>query len=567
MNAYLRHPTTIAIAKNALFVGLCVAGAVSLAWLLLKRDRIPEPPEVQLARLPDDDFRAAVEKIDGEFRLSWYEQKLDHAGPAPDELIMRRLALSLMGTTPSLEELRAFYAEPADRRIAWWTARVLDDKRCHDYLAERFTRAYIGTDQSPFLYLRRRRFVLWLSEQIAANRSYDSIVREILTQEGLWTDRPATNFVTATIVNDQNENQPDPEKLAARVTRAFLGMRIDCLQCHDDNLGNLNLGEVADVRGGTQQDFHQLAAFFSEVSTSLAGIRDTEENEPYDYMFLHEEEEVTVEPKVPFYADLYQPSGSRREALANWVTHRDNEMFALSTVNRVWAILLGRPLVEPVDDLPLFDERPPGMKALAEDFADHGYDLKRLIRMIAATEVFRQSSEADFEIAEEHEDAWAVFPLTRLRPEQVAGSLSQATQLRTIDENAHVFSRVLRFGQENDFVQRYGDKGENEFVDRGGTIPQRLLLLNGELLDGVTDDGNFLMLAGPRVAMLAPDPEKAVETVYLCTLTRKPTPREAEYFVQFLADGQKDDDEDEYGRRVSDLFWILMNGSEFSWNH
>ncbi|HEV7281702.1 MAG TPA: DUF1553 domain-containing protein [Pirellulaceae bacterium] len=565
MNAFLRRPLTIAVAKNALFVGLCVAGAVSLAALLLKRDRIPEPPQVRLAMAPDDDFRQAVERIDGEFRQSWGTKDLQHAGPASEELIMRRLSLALMGTTPSLEEIRAFQAEPADRRVAWWTARVLDDKRSHDYLAERFTRAFVGTDESPFIYLRRRRFVLWLSEQIAANRPYDAIAREILTQEGLWTDRPATNFVTATIVNDQNENQPDPEKLAARVTRAFLGMRIDCLQCHDDNLGNLNLGDTEDIRGGSQQDFHQLAAFFSEVSTSLAGIRDAK-NEAYEYQFLNEEEKTLVDPSVPFYADLYEPTGTRRDALANWITHRDNEMFALATVNRVWAILLGRPLVEPVDNLGLFDERPPGMKALAEDFSRNGYDLKRLIRLIAATEVFRSSSEAEFEITSEHEEAWAVFPLTRLRPEQVAGSLSQATSLRTIDENAHVVSRIIRFGQENDFVQRYGDKGENEFVDRGGTIPQRLLLLNGELLDGVTDEENFFMLAGARIASLAPDVETAVETTYLCTLTRKPTPREAEYFEQFLTEGQKES-ADEYGRRVSDLFWILMNGTEFSWNH
>lgn len=566
MNAFLRRPLTIAVAKNVLFVGLCVAGAVSLAAMLLQRDRVPEPPEVRLAMAPDDDFQQAVERIDAEFSQVWGTKDLQHAGPAPDELIMRRLALALMGTTPSLEEIRAFYAEPADRRIAWWTARVLDDQRSHDYLAERFARAFVGTDQSPFLYLRRRRFVLWLSEQIAANRPYDAISREILTQEGLWTDRPATNFVTATIVNDQNENQPDPEKLAARVTRAFLGMRIDCLQCHDDNLGKLNLGEVADVRGGTQQDFHQLAAFFSEVSTSLAGIRDTKQDDGYQYQFLHEEEKTLVEPSVPFYADLYEPTGSRRDALANWITHRDNEMFALATVNRVWAILLGRPLVEPVDDLGLFDERPSGMKALAKDFVDHGYDLRRLIRLIAATEVFRSSSEADFEITSDHEDAWAVFPLTRLRPEQVAGSLSQATSLRTIDEGAHVITRLTRFGLENDFVQRYGDKGENEFVDRGGTIPQRLLLLNGELLDDLTDEENFFMVAGGRIASLSPDERTAVETAYLCTLTRKPTPKEAEYFIQFLADG-KQEGSDEYSRRVGDLFWILMNGTEFSWNH
>ena len=122
------------------------------------------------------------------------------------------------------------------------------------------------------------------------------------------------------------------------------------------------------------------------------------------------------------------------------------------------------------------------MQLLADDFVAHGYDLQRLIRLIAASEAFQRDSRAEFEITEQHERAWAVFPLSRLRPEQMAGSLIQAASLTTINGQAHVIMRIAKFGQTNQFVRRYGDLGEDEFTDRGSTIPQRLLMMNGNLV-------------------------------------------------------------------------------------
>ena len=96
---------------------------------------------------------------------------------------------------------------------------------------------------------------------MAANRGYDQIVRDLITAEGLWTDRPEVNFLTVTF--DSNDGNPDPIRLAARTSRAFLGLRIDCLQCHNDFLGNVNLGDSDSIREGMQSDFHQLAAFYT----------------------------------------------------------------------------------------------------------------------------------------------------------------------------------------------------------------------------------------------------------------------------------------------------------------
>jgi len=113
--------------------------------------------------------------------------------------------------------------------------------------------------------------------------------------------------------------------------------------------------------------------------------------------------------------------------------------------------------------------------------------------------------------------------MTRLRPEQVAGAVIQASSLTPINGDAHIVRKLMQFGEANQFVLRYGDTGEDEFVDRGGTIPQRLLLMNGELVKERTKE-NVVLNAATRIAVLTPDPAKAVEVAYLAVLTRRPLP-------------------------------------------
>jgi hypothetical protein len=136
----------------------------------------------------------------------------------------------------------------------------------------------------------------------------------------------------------------------------------------------------------------------------------------------------------------------------------------------------------------------------------------------------------------------------------------QASSVATIDANSHIFVRIFRLANENDFVKRYGDSGEDEFGGKGGTIPQRLLMMNGSLIHDRIKQGLFN--AATRIAWQAPDDARAVETAYLTVLTRRPTPKEAEHFGAFLA-------EQSMGRpqRLEDLFWALINSTEFSWNH
>ena len=497
------------------------------------------------------DVRSIVQAVDAAFLLEWQEKKVAPAIAADSLSIARRLSLALTGSIPSLEEVRALEKHPEEARVDGWIDHLLKDRRSADYLAERLARVFVGTDDGAFLIFRRRRLVDWLSDQLHSNRPYDQIVRELIASDGVWTTHPEVNFVTATVMQKKG---PDETKLTSRSSRAFLGIRMDCVQCHDGKLDN----------PWKQTDFHQMAAFFGQAEMSLTGLHDNK-RQHYQVRYLRKTEEETVPAKVPWNPELLPEKGGPRSRFASWITDPGNRPFARAIVNRMWALMFNRPLVSPVDDIPLDGPFPPALELLADDFTRHGCDLQRLIRSIASTRVFHMSSRpasAEEPAASDAEKVWAVFPVTRLRPDQMAGSVIQASALSTLDANTQVLFRIKRSLDVTNFVKRYGDVGEDDFSDQSSTIPQRLLMMNGNM---ITDHlrANPLINASSRIAMLAPDDATAVDVAYLAALTRRPTPDEAEWFAKMLR-GKKGNVRNQ---AVADLCWTLMNATEFSWNH
>src|SRR5262245_61957854 len=181
--------------RDILFVSVVLGGVVLTGAGLLRTSgtTAAQPPDALAVR---PDLGPIVSAVDASFRCRWSKQSLVGAPLADDLTVMRRLALVLCGTIPSLEEIRRIEALPHEKRVDTWLDDLLHDRRPSDYLAERFARAYVGTEDGPFVLFRRRRFVSWLSEVLLQNRRYDAIVRELIADRGLWTDHPATNFVS-----------------------------------------------------------------------------------------------------------------------------------------------------------------------------------------------------------------------------------------------------------------------------------------------------------------------------------------------------------------------------------
>lgn len=539
----------------AVFSAVVVVGAT-----LRGRPDIPQPSRATNTYL-DADFQVA--RATANSQLAKMAGGMETAPAADNLTIARRISLALVGSGLSLEEYRTLSSIPEERQIQWWTSYLLQDPRWEDYFAERFSRAFVGTNDGPFLLFRRRKLNAWLSDQFADGVGYDKIVRSMISADGLWTDTPQVNFVTATM-DDANKGRADPIRLAGRTSRAFLAQRIDCLQCHDDFLGQLNFGTDDAPVDGRQDHFHTLAAFYAgtaiKESVPFRGISD--DGREYRYKYLGESEESIVEPAVPFLPELLPPDGQPRSRLARWVTHPKNRAFSRATVNRVWALLFSRPLVEPVDSIPLDDSIPPILDTLANDFVAHGFDLKRLVRLIIETDAFQRDSRAEFEITEKHEAMWAVFPITQLRPEQVAGRLFQACKLTAIDETSSIVTRLKAYGDTQDFLKRFGDRGEDEFESDAVTITQRLVVMNGNLVADRTKN-DLVNNACARIARLVADDERAIELAFLSVLNRTPTAKEQQRFGEYLSDKRGDT----RARAVGDIYWAMINSTEFSWNH
>ena len=498
-------------------------------------------------------------RLDEWFQGRWTREQITPAAAAHEATVLRRLSLALHGTVPSLEELRQFEADAKKRRLERWTQRLLDDSRFATYFSERLGRALVGAEEGPFLAFRRDRFHAWLSEQLAANRPWDRIVTRLVTAQGLPTGEPATNFITIAQVDEEIDEQV----LAGRTIRAFLGQRIDCAQCHD---------HFFDPRW-KQAHFEGLAAFYAPVRFSPLGVDDN----------LAVQFEVTdhksgtsrvVEPRVPFGSEWLPSEGTPRRRLAQWLTDRRNLRFDRAIVNRVWGQMFGRPYSSPVDDLP--DPGDPATAALdllSEDFRSHNRELKWLIHAIAASRPFRldsrphvphdsQTLELPLEELRRHEEAWAVFPVLRLRPEQVIGAMLQTASIKTIDRHSHLFTRARRFFSEQSFVQDYGDLGDEELSEQTGTIPQALLRMNGQLARELIKPGVFGATTAIARATQGDD-RLCLRTCFEVCLGRQPSDHEQEVMGQWLADTR--------GRRrelaVEDIFWTLFNSPEFSWNH
>ena len=540
--------------KSVLPAILVVAGLAVLTSIAVTSPvQDLNPPEM---REPvADDLPPVVASVDESLLSQLSAAGLEPAAKTDDLTVLRRLSLALHGTIPSLEEIRRFEADTRPDRLAIWTNALLDDNRFADYFAERLARAYVGVEGGQFIVFRRDRFSEWLRQQLRERTPYDQMVRSMLSDDGVWTDRPSVNFVTAGFANDEF----DANKLAGRTVRAFLGQRIDCAQCHDHPFAHWK-----------QKEFEGLAACFGQLRNSLVGVVDSPEQK-FEIEDRETLEKRTVEPSVPYAADNYPNEGTPRERLAEWVTHPSNTRFERAIANRVWGLLFGKPYLadRPVDDLPdpedpEFQTQTKVLDVLGADFRKHGCDLRRLIQVITSTQAYRRSSlppSQDAVVLEEAERLWGVFPLNRLRPEQVIGAMLQSNSVKTIDQNSHLFSRAFRFFKERDYVNEFGDPGEAELEQRTATIPQTLLNMNGEFAREMSQTGLFATPGTLR--RFSPTNEALLDNAFLTCLTRRPTEAERKHFLSQFSERPKDADD----AVLEDLFWTLYNCEEFTWNH
>ncbi len=504
------------------------------AWTTSLAGRHPEGE----SRTSSFSVVAAAKRIDDAIATRW-SPGLEPAPLTDDLQIARRLTVTLHGRIPSLEEIRWFESRPPTTRLDEWLERLLRDRCFADYFAERFARGLVHSKGSDFPFpFRRDCFTNWLTEEIAQNRRYDEIARSVITATGVWTNDPAANFFTA--------HEVDPVRLTTRTTRMFLGLRLDCAQCHNHPFAEWK-----------QEDFHGLAAFYggAQLAKFTSGVHDIEQ--AYSYAPAGQEDRVGIGTRVPFAAELLPLAGNDRDRLATWITHSKNPYFSRALVNRVWALMFGVGLSEPIDDLVAPKKQSEVLDIAAEEFTRSGFDLRQLIRTIAATQAFRRESAFQGAFAEDREAVLAAFPSTRLRPEQLARAMLQTLSFAQHD---YAISGNVR-NAESQLIEELGDKHEEEMSPREANLAQRLAVMNTRSLYHPLE--SMWGGAAGELGFLSASPRVCVEVAFLVCLTRQPTTEEQQLCTERLTGLAPP----ERMQRLQDLFWVLTNSTEFSWLH
>ncbi len=486
-------------------------------------------------------------------RMVWDKLARLNIRPSPtadDATFLRRVYLDVIGTLPTADEARAFLADAGPDKRTRLIDALLDRPEYAIYWAQKWA-DLLQVDKDTITPQGAVAFTRWIHEQLAGNEPYDVWVRAIITARGsTLASSPAAFY----------QVQADPEQAARAVSQLFLGVRIECAQCHHHPFERWD-----------QSDYYALAGFFTGLDRRPApqgGLKIVPKaTAGVDLNLKHPRTALPVpaaalgSPPVEFGDEL-----DRRRALAAWMTQTDNPYLARTLVNRLWSHYFGRGLVEPVDDLratnPATNE--PLLDALAAHLIERQFDIKALTRTLLNSRAYQLSSAALPENALDEQNhshaAWKPLP---------AEVLLDAISLVTgVPEEFNGWPRGYRAIQVWDnklpstFLETFGRPTRQSVCacERGTepSVAQALHLMNSPLTAQKLSDrtGRAAQLAGS-----ASSAAEIIDELFLAALSRYPTDGEREVMLAAF-DGAADRRES-----VEDVLWTLLNTKEFVFNH
>ena len=502
-----------------------------------------EVPDELYANLPRKNF------ID---ELVWTKLKslaITPSVPADDAKFLRRAHLDIIGRLPTPDEVRAFLADGDSQKRERLVDALLERPEYANHWATKWADLL-----RPNPYRVGIKAVMnydaWIKDSFRENKPYDQFVRELVTAKGSTWDNGA-----AVLFRDRRE----PAEITTLVSQLFLGIRLECARCHHHPFEKWS-----------QEDFYSFAANFARLGHKGTGLSPPISGSE-EIVILKKtgsvEHPLTGKPLEarPLFGELPAIDAERdpREALAAWMTAGDNPYFAQVIANRIWADLMGRGLVEPIDDLRATN--PPTnaalLEALAAELRKNKYDLKQLIRAICTSHVYSLSSLPGERNVGDLQN-YSRHYRTRLRAEVLADAVTNITgvpeSLRGTPPGSRT-SDIWTTRVESIFLDTFGRPNPNQDppCERTSdtTVTQTLHLMNAPRLHSrvTSDEGCAAQLSASDLP-----PERIVEEVYLLVYSRLPDEAEREIGRAVFA-------EPETTRRhaTEDLMWALLNTPEF----
>jgi hypothetical protein len=510
------------------------------------------------SKAPADEVRRVADHIDALIAKRWKEANAAPAEPASDAELIRRLYLHLDGGIPPVSRVREYLNDSSPDKHRRLVDQLLEGPGYVVHFTRYWRRVMLPETDSDL----QTRFLIpgfegWLRDRLTENTSYDQIARQIIDVQLTQTNTSQRNDIQSLSNSSPlafyQAKQVAPENLAASTSRIFLGIRIECAQCHDHPFDSWK-----------RDQFWSLAAFFGGI------VREGQPNVFGQVREIPDRREISIPDSDMVvqagYLDGSEPQWrfrvGARKTLADWVASKDNPYFAKAAANRIWGHFFGRGIVEPVDDFS--DANPPShpelLNYLAQEFAVHEFDLKFLIRAITASKTYRLSSQRTHE-SQDDPELFARMNVQGLTPNQLYDSLAQATGARLSFQANNPFL----FGNQNEegLFQETFDDGGTTLTNRETTILQALALMNGQLTANATNLTQSRTLAAVVGAPFL-DTEEKIEALYLAALSRKPSEKELSRLKAYVESGGPAKNSD---LALADVFWALLNSSEFLLNH
>lgn len=467
-----------------------------------------------------------------------------------DQEFLRRVYLDTTGMLPTLEETNEFLESTDPDKRAKLIDQLIDRPEFAEVWATRFADLF-RTGLLDQGHKGGRLMYNWLRKSVMEDKPYNQFATELLTASGQLKFNATANFYYVTEFSE-------PENLATNVSQVFLGVRLECARCHNHPWEKW-----------TQDDFWGFAAFFGRM-----GIKDTYENDESQVLLKVKGEVIhpkTKQAVLPKYLDgpteTEQPDEDIREKLAAWITSPQNPWFPRAIMNRMVKHYLGRGLVEPVDDFRVTN--PPTnqalLDALAKDFVENGYHLKRTARLILNSRVYQLSSEPN-ETNRGDQINYSRYYVKRLMAEQLADSITEVTGVPEKYPGHMLGTRAMAIpqGAPSYFLATFGRMKAREVIcerDSQPDMAQAMHLISGEtLVRQTTAKGGNL---DKWMADSALSNEDVVKRIFLASLVREPDHREVEVaLLPLQAHGDA-------ARRQAfeDVLWTIFNSKEFLFNH
>src|SRR5262245_23725812 len=543
----MRSPWFRIIGPAVLCLALLPAGALGDA---------PKAPKKEASL----DAQALAARIDAYIARRWDEAKVVPAARTNDAEVLRRIYLDLVGRIPSVSEIHEFLRDTSPDKRRKKIESLLDS---HGYVAN-FTNVWrdmmIPQTNNQFFQAFGPQMEAWLRKKLQDNTSYDEMVRALLTADPIGnrvvtrTGRPPDQ-ADFSVVAFYQANELKPENLAAATSRLFLGIKLECAQCHDHPFNQYS-----------REQFWEYAAFFAGIQPfRQQGQRFVPaQNKPGVYEIKIGNTERVAKAK---FLDGKQPKFTDgvdgRVTLAEWMTSPNNPYFARAAVNHIWAHFFGLGIIDPIDEPS--DENPPShpelLDEIAHQFALNKFDLKYLVKAITLSKTYQLTSRQTHPTQNDPR-MFARMSLKGQTPEQLYDSLVLATRYRDPADPQNRLARQRFFGVQGEFRTKFANHADRR-TEYQTSILQALTLMNGRFIADATSVTRSETLAGVIDAPFM-DTEGKLNALYLAALSRNMRPDEKSRLVRYVDSGGPSRDSD---KALADVFWAILNSSEFILNH